>query len=254
MIKAVFFDIDGTLVSFKTHRVPESARKSVRALREKGVKVFIASGRRMNSIDNLGDLEFDGFVTANGSQCQVGDRIIHARYIDRKDVEALAGSGLSLPWGIVQQEQIYVNTMNREVRKVFDLLRFRDPVVGPLSGVIDGETIQLLVFMKKGEEGPVMKYLPDCEAVRWHPLFCDVIPKGSGKNVGIDKMLEYFGIDRSETMAFGDGGNDISMLEHVAVGVAMGNAEKEVKKVASYVTRSVDDNGIEKALRHYGLL
>ncbi len=66
MIKAVFFDIDGTLVSFKTHRVPDSAKRAIAALRAKGVRVFIASGRQLLAINNLEDLQFDGYVTLNG--------------------------------------------------------------------------------------------------------------------------------------------------------------------------------------------
>ena len=59
MIKAIFFDIDGTLVSFKTHRVPESTKQALKELREKGIKVFIATGRPKLLINNLEDLEFD---------------------------------------------------------------------------------------------------------------------------------------------------------------------------------------------------
>ena len=55
-------------------------------------------------------------------------------------------------------------------------------------------------------------------------------------------------------MSFGDGGNDISMLRHAAIGVAMGNAKEEVKQVADYVTASIDDDGIAKALKHFGII
>ena len=84
--------------------------------------------------------------------------------------------------------------------------------------------------------------------------FPDVIPKGSSKQVGVDKMLDYFGISLDESMAFGDGGNDVLMLKHVGIGVAMGNAEDEVKRAADYVTDSVDEDGVEKALRHFGVI
>ena len=66
MIKAVFFDIDGTLVSFKTHRVPDSTKRAIAILRAKGIRVFIASGRQLLAINNLEDLQFDGYVTLNG--------------------------------------------------------------------------------------------------------------------------------------------------------------------------------------------
>ena len=55
-------------------------------------------------------------------------------------------------------------------------------------------------------------------------------------------------------MAFGDGGNDISMLEYVGSGVAMGNANPPVKLIADFVTKDIDDDGIEYALKHFGVL
>lgn len=90
MIKAVFFDIDGTLVSFHTHRVSEATRQAIRQLRTQGIKVFIATGRHLQVINNLGDLEFDGYVTLNGSCCYIGrDRVIYRRMIPEIALEHL---------------------------------------------------------------------------------------------------------------------------------------------------------------------
>ena len=69
MVKAIFFDIDGTLVSFKTHKIPASTQEALKALRDKSIKIFIATGRPQCLINNLGDLEFDGYITVNGSYC-----------------------------------------------------------------------------------------------------------------------------------------------------------------------------------------
>lgn len=90
MIKAVFLDIDGTLVSFDTHRVSESTVDAVRRLRDKGIKVFIATGRHMQFINNLGDMEFDGYITLNGSYCYAGrDKVIYRCCIPTEDVQNL---------------------------------------------------------------------------------------------------------------------------------------------------------------------
>ena len=77
---------------------------------------------------------------------------------------------------------------------------------------------------------------------------------GGGKSAGMQIFLDKYGFNRSESMAFGDGENDKEMLEYAGIGVAMGNAKDSVKAVADYVTDSVDDNGIENALRHFGLI
>jgi Cof subfamily protein (haloacid dehalogenase superfamily) len=99
-----------------------------------------------------------------------------------------------------------------------------------------------------------MKFLPRCESTRWTSLFTDVVPMGISKRVGIDKMLEHFQIGLDECMAFGDGGNDIQMLSHVGIGIAMGNASDEVKKYADYITDSVDEDGVFKALKHFNVI
>ena len=99
-----------------------------------------------------------------------------------------------------------------------------------------------------------MKVLSHCESTRWNPLFTDIVPLGSSKRVGIDKMLEHYHIGLDECMAFGDGGNDIQMLSHVGIGVAMGNAAEDVMSAAGYVTPSVDENGVYNALKHFNII
>jgi hypothetical protein len=82
----------------------------------------------------------------------------------------------------------------------------------------------------------------------------DVVPEGGSKSVGIDAICRSYGIAPDETMAFGDGQNDIEMLRHAGIGVVMGNAAEEVQAAADYVTASVDEDGVSRALRHFGLI
>jgi Cof subfamily protein (haloacid dehalogenase superfamily) len=99
--------------------------------------------------------------------------------------------------------------------------------------------------------------LPDatgCEFGRWHPAFVDITAKGNTKQNGIDQFIKHFGFKLEETMAFGDGGNDIGMLRHAGIGIAMGNAKDDVKAVADYVTDTVDEDGIYKAMKHFGII
>ena len=67
-------------------------------------------------------------------------------------------------------------------------------------------------------------------------------------------MTKHLGLNPQHTMAFGDGGNDSSMIRTAGIGVAMGNAMDSLKREADYVTTSVDEDGIWNALRHYGLI
>ena len=104
-------------------------------------------------------------------------------------------------------------------------------------------------FITTEEEKTVLPLLPNCESGRWFPAFTDIVAKGIRKQKGIDEIIRHFGIGQEETMAFGDGGNDISMLRHAAIGVAMGQAKEDVKAAADYVTAPIDEDGISKAMK-----
>ena len=154
----------------------------------------------------------------------------------------------------VEEDGIYQNYVDDSVRQLYDMLDFPHPPLRPLRGNGGKEVYQLIAFFSPGHEERIMSVLPHCEATRWNPLFADVVPRGSSKAVGIDKIIEYYGISLHETMAFGDGGNDMAMLRHAGIGVAMGNAGDEVKEAADYVTDSVDDDGVMNALRHFDVI
>ncbi len=258
MVKAIFFDIDGTLVSFKTHSISPSTTRALALLREKGIKVFIATGRHFSAINNVGNEKFDGYVTMNGSCCLTDKgEIVYKHRIPAEDIESLLNyleQKESFPCILVQENRLLMNFKNENSEKVFDMLNFPEPPMGNLRDVPVDNVYQLIGFFEEHQEERIMNILPGCESTRWCPLFTDVVPKGSNKGIGIDKMLESFGITAEETMAFGDGGNDVEMLKHVGIGIAMGNAEEEVKAVADYVTDSVDEDGILKALIHFGVI
>lgn len=258
MTKAIFFDIDGTLVSFRTHRVPASTVKALEALRAKGIKLFVATGRQLQAINNLGTLQFDGYVTLNGSICIAGRKqILYKRAIPAEDIHALVHYQQTVeayPCALVLERETYLNFKNETVEEVFRLLNFPEPPLRPLAELQDEAIYQLIAFFPAGHEEQAMAALPHCQATSWSPLFADVTPRGGNKAIGIDKILAHFGIALEETMAFGDGGNDIPMLRHAGIGVAMGNADETVKNAADYVTDAVDDNGIWNALQHFGIL
>lgn len=257
MIKAAFLDIDGTLVSFKTHRIPVSTIQALDRLRQKGIKVFVASGRHKLSMNNLGDQIFDGYVTLNGGLCLVGNRIIYKHHLPVSDMNTLIPyleETKAFPCVFVQENALSINYMDTNTHDTFRLLNFPEPPVCPLKAIEGNIFYQLLGFFRQEEEQQIMSLIPGCRATRWNPLFTDIIPTETSKSVGISKMLEYFGIAPEETIAFGDGGNDIEMLRYAGIGVAMGNAADEVKQAADYVTTDVDNDGIAQALQHFNLI
>jgi len=130
MIKAAFFDIDGTLVSFKTHRIPVSTIQALAGLRRKGIKVFVASGRHKLSMNNLGNETFDGYVTLNGGLCLVGNRIIYKHHLPVSDMNTLIPyleTSKAFPCVFIQENTLSINYMDTNTQETFRLLNFPEP-------------------------------------------------------------------------------------------------------------------------------
>ena len=256
-IKAVFFDIDGTLVSFTTHGVPDSARRAIKQLREKGVKVFIATGRLLRHTDVVSDIEVDGYITVNGSYCLTSaGEVIFEQAFPCEVVERIFA--LEREYGfsaaVMTHENIFVDDINGRPQEVADLVHIT-PVEANLEEVVATQPVlQMCPYISKELEQKIMPFLPECVASRWIDMFMDLNLKGVDKSVAASRVMEYYGYTIEQAMAFGDGGNDVPLVRDVGLGVAMGNACDELKRVADYVAESVDDDGIEKALRHFGLI
>ena len=124
----------------------------------------------------------------------------------------------------------------------------------PLEDVLQQDILQLTPFFPASYEPELMARMPLCVSGRWHPEFTDITANGADKGKGIIAMACHEGFDPSRTIAFGDGGNDTSMILQAGIGIAMGNAIDELKQQADYVTTSVDEDGILYALRHFRVI
>jgi hydroxymethylpyrimidine pyrophosphatase-like HAD family hydrolase len=143
---------------------------------------------------------------------------------------------------------------NEKIEEFQQTLKVPSMIVSTIEEVVTKEIFQMSPFITVEQEKTIVPFLPHCSAGRWHPIFADIVAANNGKEKGIDEIIKYFDFDLEETMSFGDGGNDINMLRHVAIGVAMGNADDTVKQAAGYVTTSVDDDGIMNALKHFNII
>lgn len=256
---ALFFDIDGTLVSFKTHQIPDSAIEALTQAKANGHKVFIATGRPPIIITNLGSIEhlIDGYVTTNGALCYVGSHVVVCKAIPEAEARLLVDDAVSKSYGliVVGERDVAVLDPQGDVDRIFrqELAVENLDKAQPLEVVMQQRILQMTPFFPERYEQELMSRLPNCVAGRWHPEFVDITGSGADKGKGVLAMANYLGMDPHNTIAFGDGGNDISMIRTAGIGIAMGNANEQLKQEADYVTTAVDDNGVSNALRHFGV-
>ena len=257
MVKAIFFDVDGTLVSFHTHTISASTLEALHALREKGSKLFLATGRHramLRSVESL--FPFDGAVTLSGQYCFAGGAVLRSNPMPPDAVGELVAAAGDETFSCIflEGEDIYVNCVNRLTQQFISDLCIPMPPVRPARYALGRTVYQAVTFLDRDHEHLLLDRAPHLKTTRWHPNFLDVIPPTGGKDRGLDAILEHFGIPLDECMAFGDGENDLSMLVHAGIGVAMGSASDAVKEQADYTAPTVDEDGIVQALRHFGVL
>lgn len=260
MSKALFFDIDGTLVSFKTHLIPQSAVDALGKAKALGHKIIISTGRPKCIINNLHQIEhlIDGYVTTNGAFCFAGNNVVRQLNFTQRDTEIIVNDAIRkhYPTIVVNNDRLRVINNNDVVKSIFvEELNIKNlDYTTPLEQILSQPILQITSFIGKVRERRLTTRLKDSISGRWHPAFVDLTPRGADKGSGILAMAEFFGINKKDTIAFGDGGNDIPMLRAAGMGIAMGNAAEATQKAADHVTAHIDDNGIKGALEYLGLI
>lgn len=261
MIKAVFLDVDGTMVSFRQKLISDQLAADLAALRERGIQTFICSGRALQDLENTGMLRgarFDGYLTLGGQYCCDGDGTpFRDAPISREDLRGAYEVFRACPHLCAVMEgngESYLTQFNDRVREIYEFLHTEPyPVRGP-EWLLEGTVYQIAPFVTPEEEKLLVEAMPGCIHTRWHPKGIDILAKGGGKGPAVRAVLERYGLAREEIMAFGDGENDMSMMAEAGISVAMGNGTDAVKAMAGYVAGTVEEDGVSKALRHFGLL
>lgn len=256
MIRAAFFDVDGTLLSFGTGQVRDSARETIRRLQERGIACVVATGRHYRQLKRLpvGDIPFDAYLTLNGQICLDREgKLFHGVPIHgaMKDRILQMYRDRTYPILLQSQDRMILNHVTDHVREVQALINSPIP---PLGDPGEEPFYQAAVYVRRKDQDAFRKLLPECVVTSWSSEGVDVIARNGGKVNGIRAYLNLWNIAPEDTVAFGDGENDLDMLRFAGIGVAMGNAVKAVKEAADYVTVDIDDDGILKAALHLGLI
>lgn len=251
--KIVFFDIDGTLLN-DNKEMCQTTFQAINELRKNDIIVALATGRPPFMFKHLREkLQVDTYVSYTGSYVVCENDVIYENTMDESKVKQLHDDAIlkDAPIILMGEANMQVTVDNHpDVIKIMERLQFDYPKIN-LS--VPAEPIyQILLFKQLSET--YIKSFPEFHFLQWSQIASDVLPMTSSKTKGIKKIIDTLNIDITNTYAFGDGLNDLDMVESVGTGVAMGNAVQEVKNAADYVTSSVDDFGVKKGLKAVGLI
>lgn len=255
--KLFAFDIDGTLLG--SDKIPlDSTREALAKLRAQGHLVTIATGRsRFMAQDVISDLDFTNYVLCNGAAAFLEHEQYYQNLLNLDELHRFSA--------LVEQKEIglaYVGlddvkkTNHHRIEQMSEAMRtinYEAPVFD-LDFHKSNDIYQALAFYDSKDDGRFDADFPEFRFVRWHPQGVDIVPKNGSKAATLLNLAERVGIDHADIVAFGDGENDKEMLREVGVGVAMGNAEQSIKKVAKFVTDTNDNDGIWKALKKMNVL
>lgn len=260
MIKAAFFDIDGTLVSLKKKVYPPSVPILLKALRKKGILCFVATGRSRCEIDSehlLDGLVFDGYLTNNGQDAYAPDgRLLYSKALEPSECAAVLSwvEEHNVACWMVSSDAIICNQHNDRLLEAMVAIHTQPPRIGDLRPMLEKPIYKIVLFLTREEMAAPLALAPSCKMTQWFPLGHDLIPRDGGKKNALLSLLKDYDISPEECIAFGDSENDMEMLQAVGIGVAMGNATPECKAIADYITSDCDEDGILSALRHYNVL
>ena len=258
MIKVLLLDVDGTLLSFETHKVSQSSIDALKKVHDSGIKIVIATGRAASDLHEIDAVPYDGVIALNGAECVLRDgSVIRKVAIPAQDFRKSMELAREFDFAVALElnEGVFVNRLPPTVEQIAGIVEHPVPPVVDIEEMFERkECCQLCFYFDEETEQKVMPLLSGLSATRWHPLFADVNVAGTSKATGLSLFADYYRVKVSEIMACGDGGNDIPMLKAAGIGVAMGNASEKVQSVADFVTDTVDNNGLYKALKHFGVI
>lgn len=259
MIKAIFFDMDGTLVSHTTNSIPRSTIQAISRCKKQGIRVFLATGRHISEIKNFPVhlLHLDGYITLNGQYCFNDKEVYYELPLHKEDIQAILDINNEKPFPLVfvEEKKMYINFNNELEARVQKDINTPLHKPEPLDNVLNNKIYQMIAYGLTQEQSlKLTQSMPHSRQTSWYDEACDIIPKIGGKKNGILQTLNYYKIKPEETMAFGDGENDIDMFDVCHLSIAMGNASDFVKSHATDVTDSVDEDGIYNALIKHHIL
>ena len=260
---ALFFDVDGTLIDEQTKIVPESTLRALKQARENGHLVFINTGRTScNILDSMKHIPVDGYVCGCGTEIiYQGNVLMHSTLTKeqcRRYIQVIQECHME---GVLEaSDDLYFPQNSSRFPEIEDIRQRMGKAwgLGCKKYIEDGGFIYDKMFLLSDQTSDVVKFIEEVRddlAVidRRHGSY-ECIQKQYTKATGIEYMRKYLGYDMDQIYVFGDSSNDLAMFEYATHTVAMKEHDSVLDPYTEYVTDSVMNDGIEKAMKHYQLI
>ncbi len=260
--KTIFFDIDGTLLGTKGSEhfyIPPNNLKALELLKKNGHRIAICSGRQESFIHKLFPDCFTSYVAMNGTHVVFNGETIYDFMFSTERVTELISyfDAFGCSYAFVGKDRGWSrNIPESYLEELNALYGFDDFLQAKWKPEEVRANMMDFIFRDEADYLRCRGAFTESMTLNRHPgnVSADLSFEGADKANGIRFLLEHTGIDKADTIAFGDGYNDITMMGAVGFGIAMGNAVSEVKQAADYVTDSIFEDGIYKALKHFELI
>ncbi|EKQ57262.1 MULTISPECIES: Cof-type HAD-IIB family hydrolase [unclassified Clostridium] len=259
----IFFDIDGTLLSEETYTVPESAKRAIKMAQENGHLVFINTGRPILEIDDcIQELNFDGYICGCGTYIEFKNKeLFHkslgvelSKLVAKRLIEHKIDGILEGKFGVYYDDDN--NICSKEVLRIkarhikegfYKGQTFEDPE-------IDFDKFVIWANENSNFESFHEEFKSYFDFIHRGENFYELVPIGFSKATGIKYLIDILNIPHENTYAIGDSTNDLTMLEYVKNSIAMGNSNPVLFDLVSFVTKDIEEDGIEHALKHYEII
>ena len=253
--KYFFFDYDGTLAIPLTRTVPHSTLATLEALRAEGHFIALATGRlQINALDFVSSLGIDNLVADGGNSITIGGKLVWMESLPLEPVKCCLHrlDALGIPWAVTTKNELVRYSATPNFEQITGDYYVPTQYAPDLR--IDDLTCIYKAYIpcKPGELASLEATgaLDGVPHVRYNSDNLFVEPMD--KHRGIVRMMRELDAPLEDVVVFGDGLNDVTMFTAEWISIAMGNAREVLKERADYITAACDDEGIEKACRHFG--
>lgn len=254
--KLILFDIDGTLYDHDK-KIPNSTMAAIKALQTQGHSVAIATGRAPFMVQSvLEETGIKDYVSFNGQYVYANGNVVYENPLDTESLKALEHTAREHDHPVVflTHDDLVANIdFHEDIEISLSTMHMAHPRKDDIF-YTQPKIYQALIFHQQSEDGIYDGQFEHLKFIRWHELSRDVVPDNGSKMRGITHLAATLGFDIEDTVAFGDGLNDIEMIEGAGIGVVMGNGADELKQYADFVTKAVDEDGIMYAVKALNLI